>query len=177
MTRFLLPGFVFLALIGFFVVGLERDPSYVPSPLIGKPAPDFELPTLADPDVTLGLADLRGQVALLNVWATWCVGCRQEHALLVEIAKSGEVPIYGLDWKDDREAALAWLENLGNPYEATAFDESGRVAIDWGVYGAPETFLLDADATVIYKHLGPLTHKDWQVEILPRVRAARGNAQ
>ncbi|MGH8496894.1 MAG: DsbE family thiol:disulfide interchange protein [Gammaproteobacteria bacterium] len=175
MTRFLLPGVVFVALVAFFVVGLERDPSYVPSPLIGKPAPDFELPTLADPEATLSLADIRGQVALLNVWATWCVGCRQEHDLLVDISKTSDVPIYALDWKDDREAALAWLETLGDPYVATAFDETGRVAIDWGVYGAPETFLLDADATVIYKHLGPLTPEIWQEEILPRVQAARGD--
>ncbi|MBA3563342.1 MAG: DsbE family thiol:disulfide interchange protein [Gammaproteobacteria bacterium] len=177
MTRFLLPALVFAALIVFFVVGLERDPSYVPSPLIGKPAPDFELPTLADPDATFGLDDLRGQVSLLNVWATWCVGCRQEHALLVELSDSGEVPIYGLDWKDDREAALAWLEELGNPYVTTAFDETGRVAIDWGVYGAPETFLLDADATVLFKHVGPLTQQIWDEEFQPRLQAARGREQ
>lgn len=170
----MLPALVFGALVAFFVVGLERDPSYVPSPLIGKPAPHFELPTLSDAEQLMSLDDLRGRVTLLNVWATWCVGCRQEHALLVEVGESGVVPIYGLDWKDDREAARAWLETLGNPYQATAFDETGRVAIDWGVYGAPETFLLDADTTVLYKHVGPLTRQIWEQEFLPRLQAARG---
>jgi cytochrome c biogenesis protein CcmG/thiol:disulfide interchange protein DsbE len=171
--RFLVPLLVFAGLVAFFVIGLERDPSRVPSPLIGRPAPDFELPELADPEQTVGLDDLRGRVSLLNVWATWCVGCRQEHALLLEIARSGAAPIFGLDWKDDREAALAWLEELGDPYEAVAFDETGRVAIDWGVYGAPETFLLDADGTVLYKHLSPLTQAVWEGEFLPRIRAAK----
>lgn len=175
-SRFLLPLLVFAALIAFFVIGLERDPSRVPSPLIGRPAPEFELPSLTDPERTVSLADMKGQVTLLNVWATWCVGCRQEHALLLEIAKSGEAPLIGLDWKDDREAALAWLENLGNPYSAVAFDETGRVAIDWGVYGAPETFLVDADGIVLYKHLSPLTPEVWAHEFLPRIRAARDGA-
>ena len=174
--RFLVPLLVFAGLVAFFVIGLERDPSRVPSPLIGRPAPDFELPELADPEQTVGLDDLRGRVSLLNVWATWCVGCRQEHALLLEIARSGAAPIFGLDWKDDREAALAWLEELGDPYEAVAFDATGRVAIDWGVYGAPETFLLDADGTVLYKHLSPLTQAVWEQEFLPRIRAAREGA-
>ena len=173
MTRFVAPVVVFGLLVAVFWLGLGRDPGYVPSPLIGKPAPEFSLPRLHDPERRLTTNDLRGQVSLLNVWATWCVGCREEHATLIEIANSGEVPIYGLNWKDDRALALQWLDRLGDPYFATAVDADGRVAIDWGVYGAPETFLLDRDGTVLYKHIAPLTMEIWNRDFLPRIRAAR----
>ena len=169
MWRYLIPVGVFAVLTAFFVRGLSLNPRYVPSPLLGKPAPQFELPRLKDPAATLGSADLQGQVALLNVWATWCVGCRQEHGLLVELAEASDVPIYGLNWKDDRAAALSWLSSLGDPYVASAFDELGEVAIDWGVYGAPETFLLARDGTVLYKHIAPLTREVWAAEFLPRI--------
>lgn len=171
--RYILPVGFFGVLVVFFFIGLGKDPSVVPSPLIGKPAPAFSLPSLKDPGTSVGSEDLKGKVSLFNVWATWCVGCRQEHGLLVKIAESGLVPIYSLNWKDERARALEWLERLGDPYVATAFDADGRVAIDWGVYGAPETFLVAADGTVLYKHLAPLTEQIWQDELLPRVLAAQ----
>ncbi len=173
MTRYLIPIIAFVLLVVVFRVGLERDPTFVPSPLIGKPAPEFRLPRLQYPDQQVTDADLRGQVSLLNVWATWCVGCRQEHATLNEIAARGTVPIYGLNWKDDRDLAIRWLEQLGNPYVATAVDGDGRVAIDWGVYGAPETFLIDANGVILYRHISPLTLETWEAEFVPRIRAAQ----
>jgi len=173
MTRFVVPAAVFGLLLIFFAIGLTRDPSYVPSPLIGKPAPAFSMPLLEDPAGSLSDADLRGQVSLLNVWATWCTGCRQEHGTLLEIASRDDVPIYGLNWKDDNQQARAWLSRLGNPYRATGVDADGRVAIDWGVYGAPETFLIDADGTVLYKHIAPLDIETWEREFVPRIAAAR----
>jgi cytochrome c biogenesis protein CcmG/thiol:disulfide interchange protein DsbE len=171
-VKFFIPIAVFMALLVVFIIGLNRDPSYVPSPLIGKPAPAFSLPRLSDPEQTLGTEDMRGQFSLLNVWATWCVGCRQEHDTLLQIASNYGVPIYGLNWKDNTVQARAWLEQLGNPYAATAVDLDGAVAIDWGVYGAPETFLLAADGTVLYKHLSPLSLAIWEAEFLPRMRSA-----
>lgn len=173
MFRYVLPVATLGLLIALFVVGLNRDPSYVPSPLLGKPAPDFDLPRLDDPARSLRRADLLGDVSLVNVWATWCVGCRQEHPFLVELARRGEVPIFGLNWKDDPMLARDWLARLGDPYRATAVDRDGRAAIDWGVYGAPETFLLDARGTVLYKHIAPLTPEVWEREFAPRIRQAR----
>ena len=174
MSRFLIPVVLFALLVALFIIGLGRDPSYVPSPLIGKPAPAFDLPRLQNPNARLTDAALRGQVSLLNVWATWCVGCRQEHDALLEIAAAGDVPIFGLNWKDDTQEARAWLARLGDPYVASAVDADGRVAIDWGVYGAPETFLIDADGRVLYKHIAPITMEIWREEFLPRIAEARG---
>ncbi len=173
--KFLIPIAVFAALIAVLLFSLNRDPSYVPSPLIGKPAPEFRLPRLADPQQTLATEDMGGRFSLLNVWATWCVGCRQEHDTLVQIASDYQVPIYGLNWKDNSDKAKMWLKELGNPYVATAVDLHGNVAIDWGVYGAPETFLLAADGTVLYKHLSPLTMAIWETEFMPRMQS--GSAQ
>lgn len=173
MWRYLIPVLIFAALVGFFFRGLELDPGYVPSPLVGKPMPAFDLPKLKDPAGSLSDADVKGKVALLNVWATWCVGCRQEHGFLVELARQNDVPIYGLNWKDDRTAAMRWLSELGDPYVASAFDQDGRVAIDWGVYGAPETFLIDSAGTVLFKHLSPLTEDVWYREFVPRIEKAR----
>jgi cytochrome c biogenesis protein CcmG/thiol:disulfide interchange protein DsbE len=173
MLRFVLPVAILVALIALFVVGLNRDPSFVPSPLIGKPAPEFVMPRLDRPDEFLRRTDLLGEVSLVNVWATWCVGCREEHAFLMEVAGSGGVPLYGLNWKDDPQLARQWLQQLGNPYRVTGMDQDGRVAIDWGVYGAPETFLLDAGGIVLYKHIAPLTPQVWAQEFLPRIQAAR----
>jgi cytochrome c biogenesis protein CcmG/thiol:disulfide interchange protein DsbE len=175
MTRHVLPLVVLAALVAVLAVGLRRDPSYVPSPLVGKPAPDFDLPRLDGPAARLAKADLLGDVSLVNVWGTWCVGCRQEHPFLNELARSGEIRIFGLNWKDDPVLARRWLEQLGNPYAAVAVDEDGRAAIDWGVYGAPETFLLDASGNVLYKHIAPLDDEVWQREFRPRIRAARGD--
>ncbi len=172
--KFVLPLAVFGLLVLVFLRGLQLDPSEVPSPLIGKPVPAFELPALHDPTQMVRHAALKGQVSLVNVWATWCVGCRQEHDALLAIAESGAVPIIGLNYKDDRTAALAWLDRLGDPYVISAFDADGRVAIDWGVYGAPETFLVDADGVVRFKHLGPLDISYFRSRILPMIREYQG---
>ena len=174
MTKFAVPILVLAALVAVLVVGLNRDPSLVPSPLIGKPAPEFSLPRLDDSSKLLSRADLLGDVSLVNVWATWCAGCRQEHPYLVTLARTGGVRIFGLNWKDDDTLARQWLEQLGNPYAATGVDQDGRVAIDWGVYGAPETFLLDAAGNVLYKHIAPLSPEVWETEFAPRIRKARG---
>jgi len=173
MWRYSIPVVVLLVMGGFFLRGLTLNPTYIESPLIGRSAPDFLLPSLEAPADEVRLADLAGRYTLLNVWATWCIECRHEHAFLLSLADSG-VPIYGLNWKDERDAALEWLEVLGDPYVASAVDEIGDVAIDYGVYGAPETFLLAPDLTVLHKHLGPLTDYYWQTQFIPAIEAHRG---
>lgn len=173
MWRYLIPGAVFLVLVGFFVVGLFRDPTAIPSPLIGKPAPAFSLPAVEDTAQTVSLEQYKGQVWVLNVWGTWCPGCREEHALLLDIARTNVVPLVGLNWKDDLTLARQWLDQLGDPYQATAFDAEGRVGIDWGVYGAPETFLVDANGQVVFKYISPLTREVWEQEFLPRIATAK----
>ena len=177
MLRYLAPVLVFAIMIPVFVVGLSRDPSRLPSPYIGKAAPQFELPTLADPQKTVGSADYAGEIALVNVWATWCVGCRQEHAFLMKLAAENGVPIYGLNWRDRRDDALDLLGKMGDPYVASAFDADGRVGIDWGVYGAPETFLIAADGTVLHKHISPLTQAIWDSDFVPKIDDARSARQ
>ncbi len=174
MWRYMLPAVLFAVLAGFFYRGLYLNPRYVPSPLIGKPAPEYDLPRLADPAQTVGSKDYEGQVALVNVWATWCIECRHEHPYLVELAATGGVPIYGLNWKDERNLALEWLDTLGDPYVASAVDYTGEVAIDWGVYAAPETFLIGRDGTVLYKHISPMTPAVWEQEFLPRIEEECG---
>ena len=172
MWKFIVPFGLFALLGVFLYIGLHRDPSYVPSPLIGKPAPEFTLPSLQDPAYPVSSKDLAGRPWVLNVWGTWCAGCRQEHPVLLQIARQTSVPIIGLDWKDDATEAQRWLAELGNPYAAVAFDSEGRVAIDWGVYGAPETFLIGADGKVLYKHIAPMTLEVWAKEFEPRIQAA-----
>ena len=172
---YVLPVAIFVAIGITFYKGLDLNPTYIPSPLLGRPAPVYELPTLKDPAKTTGTDDLLGQVSLVNIWATWCVGCRQEHPFLVELARRDIVPIYGVNWRDDRIAALDWLATLGDPYIASAFDADGGVSIDWGVYGAPETFLVDRDGTVLYKHIAPLTPQVWEREFMPRIRERCGD--
>jgi len=169
MWRYLLPVGLFAALVAFFFIGIDRDKETLPSPLIGKPAPQFELTAVHDPDKKVASSTYAGKPYVLNVWATWCVACRQEHKTLLNIASRNEVPIVGLDWKDDRSQAQQWLQQLGNPYAETAFDDEGRVAIDWGVYGAPETFLIGADGKVLFKHIAPMTMDVWESEFLPRI--------
>ena len=171
MTRFLIPLVVFALLIAVFVVGLGRDPSQLPSPLLDKPAPQFDLPSLLDPEQRVTTQDFNGEVALVNVWATWCVGCRQEHDFLLQLAKADVLPIYGLNWRDNGPEARRWLQQLGDPYVATAYDQDGRVGIDWGVYGAPETFLIAADGTILYKQLGPLSWGLWEENFVPLLQA------
>lgn len=170
---FILPILVLIALIGFFWRGLYLNPTLVTSPLIGKPVPDFSLPRLHDPQQAFNQSRLKGQVSLVNVWATWCVACREEQRTLLHFSKQNIVPIYGLDYKDDRQSALRWLTERGNPYTAIAFDATGNVAINWGVYGAPETFLIDQHGIIRYKYIGPITTEVIQRELLPRIRALR----
>ncbi len=169
-ARHLVPLGLFLGLVVLFGFGLQLNPREVPSPLINKPAPEFALPTLHDPAQVIDKDTFRGQVSLFNVWASWCVACRQEHPLLVEAARAGDFPIYGLNYKDSRDAALSWLRELGDPYVASAFDEKGRVGIDWGVYGVPETFVVDRQGVIRYKHIGPVSPKAWRETIVPLVR-------
>jgi cytochrome c biogenesis protein CcmG/thiol:disulfide interchange protein DsbE len=173
MLRFLVPAAVFVVLLGFLYAGLSLHPSVIESPFIGKSAPPLSVPLLHDAAGVLSSAAFAGKPWVLNVWGTWCVACREEHQVLLQIARTKAVPIYGLDWKDDRDSALAWLQQLGNPYDAVGFDSEGRVAIDWGVYGAPETFLVDAHGIVVYKHIGPLDLEIWRSKFLPLIGAAK----
>jgi len=174
--KFFLPIAAFLVLVVIFYNGLYKDPTIVPSPFIGKPAPEFAVPSLYEPDTLISNADMQGEVALFNVWASWCPSCVHEHELLMEIAAADTVPIYGLNWKDDRNDALVWLQRLGNPYTAIAHDPDNVVGIDWGVYGAPETFLIDADGIILHKLIGQMTPEIWQQEFLPLIEAARSRA-
>jgi cytochrome c biogenesis protein CcmG, thiol:disulfide interchange protein DsbE len=171
MNRFVLPLGVFGLLVVVLAIGIRHAPEkgIIASPLIGKPAPQFSLPNLSDPAHAVRSSDLRGRWYLFNVWGTWCVSCREEHETLLEVRRAGVLPLIGLDWKDDDGQALAWLTQLGNPYEVVAVDHVGRTAIDWGVYAAPETFLVNPQGIVVYKYTGPLTHEAWVHDILPRV--------
>ncbi len=169
MKWFLIPVIIFLVLTGFLFVGLYKDPSLVPSPLIGKPVPTFVASTLKDPKQTITENDLQGDYALINVWATWCAACKQEHAALVYIAQQLQVPIYGLNYKDDRESAIDWLNRYGDPYVVNIFDDTGRIGIDFGVYGAPETFLIDSQGIIHHKLVGVMTPEVWDAQFLPKI--------
>ena len=171
---FLIPLGAFLALAIVLAVGLKRDPREVPSPLIDKPAPKFALARLDDAAKTVRLDDLKGKVFILNVWASWCVACREEHPILVEFAKKRVVPVYGLNYKDTRPEASAWLARFGNPYDASFFDEDGRVGLDFGVYGVPETFIIDKQGVIRFKQIGPVTPEVLQDKILPLARKLQG---
>lgn len=170
MSRFLLPLSIFIVLAAFLGIGLRLNPREVPSPLIDKPAPAFRVAQLHDAGKTISPEDMRGKVWLLNVWASWCVACRQEHPILVELAKRNVVPIVGLNYKDGRDAAQQWLRELGDPYQVSAFDADGRIGIDFGVYGVPETFLIDRQGIIRYKHIGPVTATVVEETILPKIR-------
>jgi cytochrome c biogenesis protein CcmG/thiol:disulfide interchange protein DsbE len=172
--RFIIPLAVFLILAAFLAKGLKLDPREVPSPLIGKPAPGFALTRLDDAGSTLRREDLLGRVWILNVWASWCGACRDEHPLLVEFSRRKIVPVYGLNYKDARNDGMAWLARFGNPYEASLFDQDGRVGIDYGVYGVPETFIIDKQGTVRMKHIGPLTPEVLQTRIEPLLKELNG---
>jgi len=172
--KFLLPMGIFLVLVLFLGAGLRSDPKEVPSPLIGKPAPAFALARLDDPTQTIRRDDLLGQVWMLNVWASWCVACREEHPLLVEFSKSKMLPIYGLNYKDQAAAGKKWLVDFGNPYTASISDLDGRVGIDYGVYGVPETFIIDRQGVVRFKQIGPLTPEVIRTKIEPLVRQLNG---
>ncbi|MCG3202516.1 MAG: Thiol:disulfide interchange protein DsbE [Gammaproteobacteria bacterium] len=170
MNRFLLPLGAFLVLLGFLFVGLKLNPREVPSPLIGKPVPEFTLPQLHEPAQAFSPRSMRGRVWLLNVWASWCVSCRDEHPLLVEFARSHPVAVVGLNYKDKPGDAQAWLAQLGNPYTLSVSDLDGRVGIDFGVYGVPETFVIDKQGVIRYKQIGPVTTDALQGKILPLIR-------
>ena len=174
MKRFLIPLGIFIVLLLFLAVGLRLDPRMVPSPLIDKPAPAFTLPRLDDPQQRVSEKDLLGKVWLLNVWASWCVSCREEHPVLVELSKRNLVPIYGLNYKDERKDALAWLGQFGNPYTISIMDADGRIGIDYGVYGVPETYVIDKQGVIRYKQIGPVTPEVLDAKILPLVRKLQG---
>ncbi len=173
MNRFLLPLGIFSVLTAILYVGLYLNPREVPSPLINKPAPNFTLPILDNPSQTLSSQELLGKVWLLNVWASWCVSCRQEHPLLVQFSKAGLVPIYGLDYKDQPNDALNWLAQLGNPYTTSISDIEGRVGIDYGVYGVPETYVIDKKGVIRYKQIGPVTPSALKDKIIPLVKTLK----
>ncbi|QFY43734.1 DsbE family thiol:disulfide interchange protein [Candidatus Methylospira mobilis] len=168
--RFLIPLIVFLLLSVFLAIGLTRDPHEVPSPLVGKPAPAFTLSRLDDPQRQFGSEQLKGEVSLLNVWASWCTACRQEHQILLALAGRVNVPLYGLNYKDEREAGLGWLQRLGNPYRISVSDPDGKVGMNWGVYGVPETFVIDKRGVIRYKQIGPVTEDVLEGVLLPLIR-------
>ena len=162
----IMPLLLFGALVIFLAVGLRLDPSHVPSPLIGMPMPPFSTERLSAPDVRISEKDFSDRPMLVNIWATWCQGCLAEHGLLMDIAGRG-VPIYGLNYRDERAAALQWLEDYGNPYRLVAYDNDVKIGLDWGVYGAPETYVIDADGVIRYKHIGILNEEIVARDILP----------
>ena len=176
MTRFLLPlgGFALLAVVLGIGIKHSADLGKIVSPLIGHPAPAFTLPSLTDPSRTVSSREMQGRWYVINVWGTWCAECRAEHQVLLDVQRAGTVPIIGINWMDDDALALEWLAKLGNPYTAVLVDREGRTAINFGVYGAPETFLVDAQGIVVYKHIGALTAQVWKRDFQSRlsVRAA-----
>jgi cytochrome c biogenesis protein CcmG/thiol:disulfide interchange protein DsbE len=173
-SRFAVPLAVFVLLAAVLAVGIKHSPDkgVIKSPLLGKSAPQFVLPNLMDSAAKVDARDLKGHWYVFNVWGTWCPECRAEHEALLEISKSGVVPIVGMDWKDEDSAAQQWLTQLGNPYSVIAADRDGRVAIDWGVYGAPETFLVDDRGVVVHKHVGAMSAEVWRRDFLPRLPGA-----
>lgn len=166
---YILPLILFFILIGFFVNGLDKDPRLIPSPLIDKSVPKFSIQQLIDEEKLLQTSDLKGEVLLVNFWATWCPTCRGEHDVLMEIARNKTVTIYGIDYKDKRADALTWLKDLGNPYKAVGFDLEGSTGLDWGVYGTPETFVIDKQGIIRYKHVGAVSWQDWKQILEPIV--------
>jgi cytochrome c biogenesis protein CcmG, thiol:disulfide interchange protein DsbE len=173
MKKFLLPLALFVILVFFLAAGLKLNPREVPSPLVGRTAPPFELPVLAQPDKRFAPADMRGKVWLLNVWASWCETCRDEHPLLVDLSRRNLMPILGLNYKDKPDEAQRWLKQFGNPYQLSAMDAEGRIGIDYGVYGVPETYLIDADGVIRFKQIGALTPAIVEQKLLPLAASLR----
>ena len=171
---FLLPVILFIALAVALAWGLTRDPGELPSVLIGKSVPEFALPPVQGRTLGLSSDDLQGEVSLVNVFASWCTACRDEHPLFMRLSASGVVPIHGLNYRDRPEDAASWLDELGDPYTRTGADRNGRVGIDWGVYGVPETFVVGPDGSIAYKHVGPVTERALKETILPLVARLRG---
>lgn len=170
MKKFIIPIGLFALLGVLLAVGLKLDPRKIPSPLVDKPLPAFSLPTLDNPSRSLSNEDFKGKVVLINVWASWCAACRQEHPLLMEVARAKQVPLIGLNYKDKREDGLRVLQTEGNPYDVSLVDADGRVGIDWGVYGVPETFVIDKTGVVRYKYIGPISVQDWEKIVLPLIQ-------
>ncbi len=170
---FVVPIVVFLGIAVFLGIGLSLNPREIPSPLIGKPVPDFKLPPVQGRTLGLSTEDLKGEVSLVNVFASWCVACREEHPLLMRLSQQGIVPIHGLNYKDAPKDAADWLDRLGDPYTRTGADINGRVGIDWGVYGVPETFVVDRNGRIVYKHIGPISPRDWEEKMTPLVEQLR----
>ncbi len=168
-AKFLIPLGLFVVLVGFLAVGLGLDPREVPSPLVNKPAPLFKLTQLEQPELQFAPEELKGKVWLFNVWASWCVACREEHPVLMGLAARGKVPLHGLNYKDRPDDAARWLNTMGDPYTRTGADLDGRVAIDWGVYGVPETYVVGADGRIAHKHIGAVTREALDTTILPLV--------
>lgn len=169
MTRYLLPLGIFLLLVVLLAAGLKLDPKEVPSPFIGKLAPEFSLPTLYREDMLIGNEHMKGRVWLLNVWASWCVSCRAEHKVITQLANMKLLPVVGLNYKDKRDDAQRWLAQFGNPYTVSAWDNKGKVGIDWGVYGVPESFVIDQSGVIRYKHIGPVTDESLQKILIPLI--------
>lgn len=170
MKKFLIPIGLFVMLGILLGYGLHLDPRRIPSPLIDKPLPEFRLPTLDNPNKTLGNSDLKGRVVLINVWASWCVACREEHPVLLALSRDKKVPLIGLNYKDKRDDALSLLQANGNPYDVSVMDTDGRTGIDWGVYGVPETFVVDKTGIIRYKFIGPITPETWESTLLPMIQ-------
>ena len=173
----LLPAALFAALAAAFYWGLMNSDDRLPSALIGRAVPEFDLPPIEGRDDGLSSADLQGEVSIVNVWASWCVPCRVEMPLLVELAAQGTVPIHGINYKDAPDAALAFLDETGDPYTRIGADRSGRTSIDWGVYGLPETFVIDAQGRIAYKHVGPVARRSLEQDILPVVRRLQSEGE
>jgi cytochrome c biogenesis protein CcmG/thiol:disulfide interchange protein DsbE len=177
MFRYLIPLVVFVVVAGFLWVGLKLNPSVVPSPYIDKPAPEFSLPLLNNPELQFAKQDMLGRVWLMNVWGSWCPACATEHPLLVQYARSGQVPILGFNWRDDPAAAKAWLAQRGDPYEINIMDRDSKSAIDFGVYGAPETFVIDKQGVIRHKVIGPITPNHLQECLIPLVQKLQAAAE
>lgn len=169
--RFLLPLGIFVLLVILLAFGLTQDPKKVPSPLIDKPAPAFTLPRLHNPSATFSPGDFKGKVWVLNVWASWCVSCRAEHEFITKLSKLKLVDVVGLDYKDDPADGRRWLQQFGNPYHLSVIDADGRVGIDWGVYGVPETFIIGKDGLIKHKHIGPVNEQSLRDEIVPMIQS------
>lgn len=170
LAKFLIPLALFLIAVGFLFKGLFLDPHEVPSPLVGKPAPKFAAPILGAAGKTFSTEDMKGKVWLLNVWASWCVACREEHPLLMEMAKTGKIATYGLDYKDTDAEAQQVLVTMGNPYKVVATDGDGKIGIDYGVYGVPETYIIDKAGIIRYKQIGPITEENLLTKIVPLLK-------
>jgi cytochrome c biogenesis protein CcmG/thiol:disulfide interchange protein DsbE len=170
-NRFIVPLLAFVLLAGVLAYGVKRSPEkhFIASVMVGKPVPEFTLPSLTDPAKTVTSKSLHGKPYIINVWGTWCPACRDEHQSLLEIQQLGQVPLIGVDWRDTDEDALNYLARLGNPYTHVAVDKQGRLAIDLGVYGAPETFLIDAKGIIIHKHIGPLSVEAFKRDFEPKL--------